>query len=67
MEKEEIEEIGQDIVDICSDMALNCCGSTPCYVCIAKRLKAKNYQKINENQIIISKTEYEMFKRLLLS
>ena len=46
--KQEVEEIGQDIADICSDMALNCCGSTPCYACIAKRLERKGYRKIPE-------------------
>ena len=44
--KKAVEEIGQDIADICSDMALNCCGSTPCYACSAKRLERKVVKKL---------------------
>ena len=57
--KQEIEEIGQDIADICSDMALNCCGNTPCYACIAKRLERKGYRKIPENAVVLTREEYE--------
>lgn len=53
--KQEIETLGQDIADICSDMALNCCGNTPCYACIAKRLERKGYRKITENAVVIPK------------
>jgi hypothetical protein len=57
--KQEVEEIGQDIADICSDMALNCCGSTPCYACIAKRLERKGYRKIPENAVVLTREEFE--------
>ena len=57
--KKAVEEIGQDIADICSDMALNCCGSTPCYACIAKRLERKGYRKTPENAVVLTREEYE--------
>ena len=57
--KKEVEELGQDIADICSDMALNCCGNTPCYACIAKRLERKGYRKINKNAVVLTRGEYE--------
>ena len=57
--KKAVEEIGQDIADICSDMALNCCGSTPCYACIAKRLERKGYRKIPENAVVLTREEYK--------
>lgn len=43
--KKELEEICQDIADICPDMVDNCCGKTPCYLCIAKKLARENYHK----------------------
>ena len=52
--KQEVEELGRDIADICSDMALNCCGNTPCYACIAKRLERKGYRKIPENAVVLT-------------
>jgi hypothetical protein len=65
LKQKKIEEIGQDIADICSDMALNCCGSTPCYACIAKRLERKGYRKIPENAVVLTREEKEEYESLI--
>ena len=61
--KQQLETLGQDIADICSDMALNCCGNTPCYACIAKRLERKGYRKIPENAVVLTREEYDELKQ----
>ena len=64
--KKAVEEIGQDIADICSDMALNCCGSTPCYACIAKRLERKGYRKIPENAVVLTEDNAEELGNMIV-
>ena len=46
----QIEEMAQDIACGCVDLVESSCGDMPCYVCIARKLKDKNYRKITELQ-----------------
>ena len=51
---QEIKEIAQDIACSCVDLVESSCVDVPCYVCIARKLKDKNYRKIPENAVVLT-------------
>lgn len=63
-DKQQIEEIAQDIASNCPDMVDNACGGKPCYVCLAERLVKDNYRKLPENAVVLTREEYEKLKDL---
>lgn len=69
MNKQIIEEIAQDIACGCVDLVESSCGDTPCYVCIARKLKDKNYRKIPKNAVVLTQEEWaehnEMFAKAM--
>lgn len=56
--QQEIKEMAQDIACGCVDLVESSCGDTPCYVCIARKLKDKNYRKIPENAVVLNQEEW---------
>lgn len=65
VKEKQIEELGQDIYDNCPELCEKGCGGKHCYKCIAESLQHDGYRKINENELVISKEEYEKLKTQL--
>lgn len=61
-DKQQIEEIAQDIASNCPDMVDNACGGKPCYVCLAERLVKDNYRKIPENAVMMTREYYNRIR-----
>lgn len=64
-EVKQILAIAQDIADNCPDMVENCCGSKPCYVCIAEGLAKDHYQKIDKDKVVLTREEWKQIKNSL--